>query len=356
MKRGWMVLALFCVTRLAWAAAPGPQPGAADAWLLIDIESAQTLYAQRAEARLDPGGFSRLMWAYLAGAARARGRLPDAQRLGSGTLSVGDALPVLGVRDDEDVLRALARALAGGDAEALALMNQEARRLGMAGTEFRALEGSFQPGQRSSLQDLARLVTALWREYPREAARLGERELRLPAGPRPNPNPLLWQDAANDGLLFAPGRVAATARRGPRHLLALVAGPAGDDEALARDAQRLLNAGFQDFDTVRLYPAGQVVATLEVLGGRRNMVKAGFSEDCLVAVPRGRAGALKLSLITRAPLLAPLLPGQNVASLRVSLDGEVLGERALQALEEVPEAALPARLWQDLNHWLKQEP
>ena len=61
-------------------------------------------------------------------------------------------------------------------------------------------------------------------------------------------------------------------------MLAVVLG-AASDAARANEAQKLLNWGFQAFDTVQLYQSGKTISTLRVWKGTLSEVPAGFLAD-----------------------------------------------------------------------------
>jgi serine-type D-Ala-D-Ala carboxypeptidase (penicillin-binding protein 5/6) len=50
-------------------------------------------------------------------------------------------------------------------------------------------------------------------------------------------------------------------------------------------------------------------------------------------------------------VVAPLKKGQAVGTLRISLDGKLLMERPLIALESAPEAGFFGRLWDEFWMW-----
>ena len=66
-------------------------------------------------------------------------------------------------------------------------------------------------------------------------------------------------------------RPAAAAVGGARHQLR--------QRSRAQESQKLLNYGFQFYDTVRLYEKGQAVSTLRVWKGAANELKAGSPDD-----------------------------------------------------------------------------
>ena len=121
----------------------------------------------------------------------------------------------------------------------------------------------------------------------------------------------------------------------------------------AQESQKLLNWGFQFFDSVKLHPANQSVKAIEVWKGSGAEVKAGFKSDIVVTVPKGEAEKLKAELLTQQPLLAPVAQGQRVGTLRVTHDGKLVGEYPLVALEPVAVAGIFGRAWDTLRLWLK---
>jgi D-alanyl-D-alanine carboxypeptidase (penicillin-binding protein 5/6) len=117
----------------------------------------------------------------------------------------------------------------------------------------------------------------------------------------------------------------------------------------ASESQKLLNYGFQFYDSVRLYEKNQQVASLQVWKGTGNQVKAGFTGDLYMALPKGQTEKLKASVESQQPLIAPIRAGQKVGTLRVEADGKTVREFPVVALEEVPLAGLLGRGWDTLR-------
>jgi D-alanyl-D-alanine carboxypeptidase (penicillin-binding protein 5/6) len=140
--------------------------------------------------------------------------------------------------------------------------------------------------------------------------------------------------------------------RGDRRVLAVVLG-ASSDAARASEAQKLLNWGFQAFDTVQLYAPGQPVSTLRVWKGAAAEVAAGFLADQYLTLPKGQAAKLELTLTASEPLLAPIVRGQKVGTVKVVLEGRTLGEFPLLALSDVPLASILGRAWDTVRLWFK---
>jgi D-alanyl-D-alanine carboxypeptidase (penicillin-binding protein 5/6) len=164
---------------------------------------------------------------------------------------------------------------------------------------------------------------------------------------------LLWLDPYVDGMKTGHTESAGfclitSARRGPRRLISVVLGT-DSDNARTMESQKLLNYGFQFFDTVRMYAKDQAVATLPVWKGSEHQLRAGFRQDMYIAVPRGAYARLKASMTTTQPLLAPISAGQRVGTLKLSLDGKPYAEYALTALDSVQVGGIFSRTWDGLK-------
>jgi len=129
---------------------------------------------------------------------------------------------------------------------------------------------------------------------------------------------------------------------------------ASSDPARAAEAQKLLNWGFQAFDTVALYQSGKPVSTLRVWKGAAPNVAAGFLADRYLTLPKGRASALTLTLEAQEPLVAPVARAQRVGVVKVALEGQPMAEFPLIALEEVPLGSFFGRMWDTVRLWFKK--
>ncbi|MFO1415512.1 MAG: hypothetical protein U1F10_16735 [Burkholderiales bacterium] len=114
---------------------------------------------------------------------------------------------------------------------------------------------------------------------------------------------------------------------------------------------KLLNWGFQAFDTVQLYQSGKQVTTLRVWKGASPEVPAGFLADRYLTLPKGKADKLALSMQAEEPLVAPIARAQKVGTVKVALDGKPVAEFPLIALEEVPPASIFGRAYDTVRLW-----
>ena len=361
-------------TDLFVAAAVPPPSIAAKAYLLVDVLSGQTLAAQNADEPREPASLTKLMSAYLVFRALKDKELVPSQMVNVSArawrvegsrmfiepkkaVSVDELLHGMIVQSGNDAAIALAETLAGSEEAFVERMNKEAARLGMRNTRFATATGLPAPQQVSSANDLALLAAAIIRDYPEYYPLYSIKEYRYNNITQPNRNRLLWSDPYVDGMKTGNTDAAgycliASAKRGPRRLLSVVLG-AGSDTARAIESQKLLNYGFQFYDTVQMYQNGQTINTLRVWKGTTDSVTAGFVADQYITLPKGQAQKLKLSMEAIEPLIAPVTRGQRVGVVRVTLDGKSVGEYPLQALADVPLASFFGRAWDTVRLWVK---
>ncbi len=370
--------AAFIATVATAATAPLPAPEiAARAWLLVDVTSGQTLTAARADERIDPASLTKLMTAYLVFQALRQKQFTPSQMVNVSTrawktggsrmfidpkhaVSVDELMRGLIVQSGNDAAIALAELTSGSVEAFVEKMNTEAARLGLTGTHFANPTGLPDPQHWSTTTDLARLAMAIIRDYPEYYPLYSQKEFRYNNITQPNRNRLLWTDPDVDGMKTghtdeAGFCLVASAKRGERRLLAVVMGAASDN-ARAAEAKRLLDWGFQAFDTVSLYQAGKPIASLRVWKGTVDEVNVGFLADRFVTLPKGRAADLKLTMHADEPLIAPIKSGQPIGNVAVRLDDATIAQFPLIALADVPEAGLFGRWWDALRLKFRRTP
>ena len=373
MKRIGLLCLLLPV--LALAAAPQPPAIAGRSWVVGDLSSGQVLLAEKPDERVEPASLTKLMTAYVVFQALRERKLALEQQVNVSDrawrapgsrmfiqprrpVSVDDLIRGMVVQSGNDACIALAEAAAGAEEAFVKLMNREAARIGMKNTKFMNSTGLPDPQHYSTAQDLYLLAGTLIHDFPKEYGQYySQREFRYNDITQPNRNRLLWLDPSVDGVKTGYTEAAgycliASSNRGGRRLLSVLLGSTSE-ATRAQESQKLLNWGFQSFDSVKLHPANQPVKAIEVWKGASGEVKAGFRSDVIVTVPKGEADRLKAELLTQQPLLAPVAQGQRVGTLRVTHDGKPLGEYPVVALETVGVAGLLGRAWDTLRLWVK---
>ena len=352
---------------------PTPPALAAKSWLLIEAGSGQELATQAADERLEPASLTKLMTAYLTFAAIKQGTIKPEQTIvvsekawkaqGSRMfiqvntqVKIEDLIKGMIVQSGNDACVALAEAIAGSEETFAQMMNQQAQKLGMKATSFKNAAGMPDPEHYTTARDLATLTRALIHDFREDYAKYYSiKEFRYNNITQPNRNRLLWLDPTVDGVKT--GHTAAagyclisSAKRDTRRLISVVLGTKSD-AVRAQESLKLLNFGFQAYDAVKLYAKNEAVSNLKVWKGTEKTVKAGFTEDFIMVVPKGYGPRIKSELQSQQPLIAPVAQGQVVGTMKVSLDDKPYGEFPVVAIDGVPVAGIFGRAIDTIRLW-----
>ncbi len=348
------------------AADTPPSQIAARAWVLLDMQSGQLITGYQHDERFEPASLTKLMTAYLVFEALKQKKLKpeqvipvsDKARKATGSrmfiqtdipVTVNELMRGMIIQSGNDATIALAEAIGGSEEAFVVLMNREAKRMGLTATNFVNSTGLPEPKHTTTARDLAQLTAALIRDYPEHYPLYAQKEYSYNNITQANRNRLLWRDASVDGVKTGHTEAAgycliSSAIRDKRRLISVVLGTTSD-AARAAESQKLLNYGYQNFDTVRLYEANQAAATPRVWKGTLNNVKIGFAGGLYVTVPKGNAGKLQAKIETTQPLLAPVRTGQTLGTLKLELNGKPYHTLPVTALEDVPVAGIFGRAW-----------
>jgi D-alanyl-D-alanine carboxypeptidase (penicillin-binding protein 5/6) len=359
---------------------PPPQI-AARSWTLLDATSGQIIASQDADMRIEPASLTKVMTAYVVFGALRDKKITLDQKVnvsvrawkvdGSSSkmfidpatpVSINDLLYGLMVQSGNDAAVALAEAVAGDEGTFAHLMNEQAQRMGMKNTKFANPHGLPSPDNYSTARDLSILASHVIKDFPEFYKIDSVKEFTYNKIKQQNRNRLLWLDPTVDGMKTGHTEgsgysMIASAHRpngpaGDRRLISVLSG-ANSDGTRTAESQKLLNWGFQNFDTVKLYSKGQAIATPEVWKGSQSTVKIGFTNDVLVTVPKGVASRMKPVLERKDPLVAPLARNGRVGTLKMTVDGKPLLVLPVVSLEEVSEASIFGRAWDSMRLWMK---
>jgi serine-type D-Ala-D-Ala carboxypeptidase (penicillin-binding protein 5/6) len=354
-----------------------PKPVSAKAWLVMDASTGKVLAGENIDTRLEPASITKVMTSYVIAAELKAGRIKandkvlmseNAWRTGGAategsysgfevnkTADLTDMLKGMIVQSGNDAAIALAEHTAGSEAAFATLMNDYAKRIGLNNSHFVNAHGLSAEGHYSTAHDLALLGRALIRDYPVEYSYNKIREFTVGPITQRNRNLLLWRDESVDGIKTGHHSGAGycllnSAKRGDQRLISVVMHAASEEER-AVDSLALLNWGFRFYETHRLYQADTAIATHKVWKGMNDEVKLGLEQPLLVSTPRGRYADLKPQMDVPKTLVAPIKAGQKIGTVRVMLDGKIVVEAPLVAVDGVAKAGFFKRMWHELLMW-----
>ncbi|MFI8719744.1 D-alanyl-D-alanine carboxypeptidase family protein [Stenotrophomonas sp. NPDC077464] len=365
----------------AVATPPAPKPSVAKAWILMDYATGQVLAGENINEQLAPASITKVMTSYVVAAEVKNGKVRTDDQVmmserawregGAGTDGSYSGFPVnqtarledmekgMAIQSGNDAAIALAEHVAGSEEAFASLMNSYAAKIGMKDSHFVNAHGLSAEGHHTTAYDLALLGRAFVRDYPETYAYNKVKEFTVGNITQPNRNLLLWRDQSVDGIKTGHTSEAgyclmSSAQRGDQRLIAVVLGGASEKQR-ADDSLALLNWGFRFFETHRMYEPGKAVAEHKVWKGKADTLQLGVAQPLLVSVPRGRYNDLKPSIDVPKTLEAPFTAGQQVGTLKVTLDGKVVAQAPLVAVAAVEEAGFFKRLWDSFWMWWESE-
>ena len=347
---------------------------AAKSFVLRDFQSGQILVSQNPDLKVEPASLTKLMTAYLAFKNLKEKRLSENQALSVSEkawkaigsrmfidlkvpVTVNELLRGMIIQSGNDASITLAEAIGGSEETFAELMNKEAARLGMKNSHFLNATGLPDPQHYSTAEDLSLLAAAIIRDFPDFYTIYSTREYKYNNITQPNRNRLLWLDPTVDGMKTghtdnAGWCLVSTAKRSDRRLISVVLGSASDTVRTV-ESQKLLNYGFQFYDTRRMYKQGEAIASLDVFKGQEKTLRAGFDKDLFLTLPRSEFEKILPTLTTTQPLIAPLAKGQEVGMMKLTLGDKVIAQYPVLALDTIPVAGFFRRTWDSLRLMLK---
>ncbi|MEO5829580.1 MAG: D-alanyl-D-alanine carboxypeptidase family protein [Rhodanobacter sp.] len=363
--------------------APVPPPPDVDgkSWVLMDYATGQILASKEPDMRLEPASITKVMTDYVVSAEVANGKVHMTDPVtisesawrggGAGTdgstsfMKLGSQVPLkdllygMIIQSGNDAAIALAEHTAGSEQAFAGLMNAYAKQLGMVNSNFQNASGYPIANHYTTAHDVAILSRALIHDFPEDYAISAVKEFEWNGIKQHNRNTLLWRDPSVDGIktghTAAAGYcLAASAKQGESRMIAIVMG-ASSEKARADSAMALLSYGFRFYETHKLYDASKPLATPKLWKGASNQLPLGVSENVQVTVKRGQYDQLKATMDVPATLIAPFAKGQQVGTLRITLDGKPVQSVPLVALADAPRGGFFARLWDSILLWFHSD-
>ena len=316
-----------------------PPPNlAVKAYLLKDLNSGYVIAEQKSDMRIEPASLTKIMTAYLSFKALKNGHLQLTKTLPVSELArkvegsrmfidpktpvtVDELLHGMIIQSGNDASIALAEGIASTEVQFAEMMNKEAQRLGMKNTHYMNATGLPDPQHYTTANDLSILAAALISDYPDQYKRLySVKEYTYNKITQPNRNRLLWLDPNVDGMKTGHTESAgycliASAKRDGIRRLSVVLG-AATDAARASESQKLLNYGFQFYDTTLVYKQGQAINQLKVWKGNEDQVTSTVTQDFQITLPKGEYANVKAVVSSTQPLIAPIKKGQVIGNVQ----------------------------------------
>ena len=350
----------------------GPQIAAPSA-LLMEASTGTVIFEKNADEPRNPASVTKIMTLILIFDALQSGKisLDDqvvtsayAKSMGGSQVfleegemqTVETLIKCIVIASGNDASVAMAEYIGGDEGTFVRMMNERAAGLGMEHTRFVDCCGlTDSPDHVTTARDIALMSRELITKYPQiinystiwmenitHVTKQGTKEFGLSNTNRLLKMPVNFQVTGlkTGSTSIAKYCLSATAKKdGVELIAAIMAAP--DYKVRFQDAVALLNYGYGN---CRLYrdEAPPELPKIQVLGGVRDFVKAGYREGFSFLGLHGEDfSAIEKELQLEGPVEAPVGEGDVFGYLVYTLDGEELGRVAVTAEESVERAGFP---------------
>ncbi|MDH3701474.1 MAG: D-alanyl-D-alanine carboxypeptidase [Alphaproteobacteria bacterium] len=307
--------------------------------IIVDYDTGTELFAKAADAPMEPASMTKMMTVYLLFEQLKNGNLSLEDTLlvskkawkkpGSKMfievgkrIKVEDLIRGIVVQSGNDASITVAEGLAGSEAAFAELMTKKARELGMANTTFRNSSGWPDKQHVTTARDLATLAVATIRDFPDYFHHYAETSFTYNGIKQGNRNPLLYKNIGADGLKTGHTErsgygVAASVKRGKRRVVLVAHGMKSVRER-SREAERLIDWSYREFNSYPLLAAAEKVTNARVWLGSAETVPLQISRDLVVVMKRSARRKLKVIARLDEPVPAPIKKGMEIGRLVVT--------------------------------------
>ena len=348
---------------------------------MIDLSSGAVLLDKNADQRMPPASMAKMMTTNVAFELIDKGELslsktctvrPETWQKWHGPaagstmfLSVNEQVSVenllhgIVTLSGNDASVVLAECIAGTEEAFANVMNENAKRLGLTNSHFGNSNGWPDEGRTFvTARDLATLARAEVEQHPKLYKQFyGQTSFTwgktLGSGQditQANRNPLLGKVPGADGLKTGHTDEAGygftgSAEQNGRRLIMVVAGIDSYNHRIA-ESVRLMQWGFNAWQTKPLYKAGATVGSAKVQLGSDSEVGLVAPRDLAVTIPAGVLSKVtSMKVRYKGPVKAPFAKGDHIADLVVTTADSGEQVMPLVAAEAVGEAGFFGRAW-----------
>lgn len=321
--------------------APGLETSAQQAFLM-DFKTGTVLLSKNADTKMYPSSMTKMMTAYMVFERLRNGSLSlddtfevseKAWRKGGSKMfvevgkrvRVEDLLRGIIVQSGNDATIVVAEGLAGSEEAFAEQMTETARSIGMVNTQFRNASGWPDPEHFTTAQDLGILAMRTIRDFPEFYHLYSEREFTYSDITQQNRNPLFGRVEGADGLKTGRTEAAGygltgSAKRGDQRLIMVVNGLATSNDR-REESSRLIEWGFREFATFKLFEAGETVDSIPVWMGQEASVPLVVQGSVEIVMRHAVRDGMKATLRTEAPMAAPIFAGDPAGEVLIEAPG-----------------------------------
>ena len=346
----------------------------AGAAILIEQNSGQILYGYNVHEKLHPASVTKVMSLLLIMEALDCGKITldtqipcssNAASMGGSqiwldtteTLSVNDMLKAIAVVSANDCVVALAEYLGGTEEGFVQMMNARAKELGMNDTTFKNCHGLDEDEHLTSAYDIALMSRELLKNHPSitNYSTIWTDTLRDGKSALSNTNKLVRNYAGCTGLKtgstsLALYNLSASATRDGLSLIAVVL-KAPTSALRFSTATSLLDYGFSNYSYKSFGNQGETVKQVAIAKGISESVNAVYETSPSFLIKKGEESSITYEITLNDTVQAPVSQGQQLGTIKYSLNGAELESVNLVAETSISKIDLLSMIKHIFNNW-----
>lgn len=338
---------------------------AARSAMIVDQTTGTVLLAKDADRPVPPASMSKLMTLNMLFEALRDGRVQLdtkflvselAKSIGGSTMflrqgervSVENLIQGIIVQSGNDACVTVAENLSGTEDAFAQQMTDRAAELGMKASTFGNATGWPHPKQRMSARDLVFLANRLMTKFPEYYHYFSQKSFAWDGVKQDNRNPLLKLGIGADGLKTGHTNEAGyglvgSAKQGNRRIIFMITG-LDSKGARASEAEKLTNWAFRQFVSKELFKAGTKIADAQVWLGKSDRVDLVSNTDIATLIPLRSDDEMVLKISYNGPIEAPIVKGDQIASLNVHIPNMEKTTFPLFAANDVDKGGIVTRV------------
>ena len=373
--KSYLIVSIFAVSVSAQSIVPTPPELNLTSYILMDATTGKILAESNSNSQIEPASMTKVMTGYIVADQIEQDMISNDDNVlisrkawkmeGSRMfievgkkVSVLDLLKGIMIQSGNDASVAIAEYVGGTEDGFVDLMNAYAGAIGMNNSYFTNSTGLPSEGHLTSASDLAILTSKFITNFPDIYSLFKEKEFEYGGitGNKYNRNKLLWRDETSDGVKTGHTSSAGycligSAKRANMRLITVVAGSDSSNNSFS-DTQRLLEYGFRFYATQKYFEINKEYTTSKVWGGKIDTLSLGVKEDISITLPRTSFKDIKVNYKVKNNVQAPITKGQEIGTLEIISNNEIVLTSSLIALEEVEAKGFFGRLWSRFVLWL----
>ena len=309
--------------------------------ILLDAQTGVTLYEHNSDELMVPSSMTKIMTVYMIFKRLHEGSLSlddtfyvseKAWRKGGSKMfvelgsriKVKDLLLGIVVQSGNDACVVMSEGLAGTEEAFAVSMNRMAHEIGAKSVHFLNANGWPDEGHLCSTRDLAIIALRTVQDFPhlyKEFYSVSEftyNKIR-----QQNLNPLLGVGIGGDGLKTGHtdaggfGLVGSAIDKNGRRLVMVING-LPSKKARKEESIKLLQYGFRAFDSILIFRKGEIVSSGDVWLGDKPSIRLAANHDIWATIASHERDKLKVELVMKGPIQAPVKAGDPVAKLIIT--------------------------------------